>query len=133
MVAINGRDMVLMVDAVDRSDEGVTWTLGYGERQTFADMRGTTPTVLNMEITQDLDPTSLYQVSISGDTSPLACIMKPLGNAAASVEKPHYTFNVTPSGPSGDVFMGGEAAQDNSQALTVEVAWLIDTWTEVTA
>jgi len=132
MTSINGRDMVLLISAVDRSNECTVATLGYGTRQTFADMRGTKPKVINMTIKQELDATSLYRIAMSGNTASLAAILKPLGNAAASVTQPHYTFDVTPSGISGDAFMGGEAAEDASEALTVDVSWIISNWTEDT-
>jgi len=130
---VNGRDLVLFIDGVDRSDETSAVALNYGTRQTFADMRGTKPKRLDMTINQDLAAASLYQIAIAGDPEPLTGLLKPLGNAAASVEQPHYTFTVTPGGISGDTFMGGEAAEDPSETLTAEVQWLIEDWTKVTA
>ncbi|MFD6176702.1 MULTISPECIES: hypothetical protein [unclassified Isoptericola] len=130
---INGRDMVLILDGVDRSDETSAIAFNYGTRQTFADMRGKIPKRLDMTLNQDLLATSLYRIATSGDTTPLVGTVKPLGNSAASVEQPHYSFNVTPGGISGDTYLGGEAAEDASETLQVEVQWLIDSWTEVTA
>ncbi len=130
---INGRDMVLLLDGVDRSDELSASALNYGSRQTFADMRGTKPKRLDLTLNQDLAESSLYQIAISGDSTPLTGLLKPLGNTAASPEQPHFSFNVTPGGISGDTFMGGEAAEDASETLTVEVQWLIDSWVKVTA
>lgn len=130
---VNGRDLVLFIDGVDRSDETSAVTLAYGTRQTFADMRGTKPKRLDMTINQDLAAASLYRIAISGDTDPLTGLLKPLGNSIPSVEQPHYTFNVTPGGISGDAFMGGEAAEDASESLTSEVQWLLEDWTEATA
>lgn len=133
MTVINGRDVVLLVDSVDRSDECTTASFGYGTRQSFADMRGKVPKVINLVVKQDLAAASLYQLAMSSDGDTVAGIIKPLGNATASATEPHYSFNAKPSGPSGDVFMGGEAAEDASEGLTVELAWIITDWTEVTA
>ncbi|GAB6938360.1 hypothetical protein ACQP60_04190 [Isoptericola variabilis] len=130
---INGRDMVLLIDSIDRSDEASSWALNYGTRQTFADMRGATPKRLDMTINQDLDPTSLYTKAMAGVGTSLTGLLKPLGNEAPSEASPHYSFNVVPAGPSGDTFMGGEAAEDASATLTVDVQWLITDWTKVTA
>lgn len=130
---VNGRDLALSIDGLDRSDETTSVALNYGTRQTFGDMRGRIPKRLDMEIVQELAATSLYNIAISGDTDELPCVLKPLGNTAPSIEQPHYTFTVTPGGISGDTFMGGEAAEDPSEALTVEVQWLISNWTKVTA
>jgi len=133
MTTINGRDMVLLIDAIDRSDECTTMTFGYGARQTFADMRGTKPKLANLTVLQELDATSLYRMAMESDPTPVTGVAKPLGNAAPSVSAPHFTFNIKPVGISGDVFMGGEAAEDASEGLTVDLAWIITDWTEVTA
>jgi len=130
---INGRDLVLLIDSVDRSDETTTVTLGYGTRQTFSDMRGAIPKRLDMTILQDLVAGSLYQLAMAGGGAQVTGVLKPLGNVLPSVEQPHYSFNVTPAGPTGDTYMGGDAAADGSQTLTAEVQWLITDWTEVTA
>lgn len=132
MGKINGRDQVLLLDGADRSDEAVSWAFGPGTKQTFAQMRGQTPTVLNMEIVQDLEADSLWDLAVNQAGTPVTGVYKPYGNATASSTQPHYTFNATPSGPTGDVILGGEAAEDGTEALTVEVAWQIDTWTKVT-
>lgn len=132
MTSINGRDMVLMVDAIDRSDECTVASFGYGARQTFGDMRGVVPKLLNMTVLQDLAAGSLYRKAITAGGVPVPGIIKPFGNAAASVTAPHFTFNVAPVGVSGDVFLGGEAAEDASEGLTVDLAWLITDWEEDT-
>lgn len=132
MTSINGRDMVLLIDAIDRSDECSTVSFGAGTRQTFADMRGRAPKVMNLVVTQELDATSLYRMALADDTTPVAGIIKPLGNAVASATEPHYSFMVKPVGTTGDVIMGGEASEDASEDLTVELSWLITDWLEVT-
>lgn len=133
MAKINGRDMVLLIDGIDRSDEATSWALSYGSRQTFQDMRGTKPKRLDMTVTQDLEAGSLYKLGTAGGGTSVPGLLKPLGNAVASATSPHYSFTVTPGGIAGDVFMGGEASEDASEALTVDLQWLIDNWTEVTA
>lgn len=133
MGKINGRDQVLLLDSTDRSDEAVSWAFGPGTKQTFAQMRGQTPTVLNMEIVQDTEADSLWDLAVNQAGTPVTGVYKPYGNATASGTQPHYSFNATPSGPTGDTILGGAAAEDGTEALTVEVAWTIDTWTKVTA
>lgn len=133
MTTINGRDLVLLIDGLDRSDECTMVTFGYGARQTFTDMRGTTPKVANLTVLQELEATSLYRMAMESDPTPVAGVIKPLGNAAASVASPHWSFQIKPVGISGDVFMGGEAAEDATEGLTVELAWTITNWLEVTA
>ncbi|MBZ2197273.1 hypothetical protein [Occultella gossypii] len=130
---INGRDLVVLIDSIDRSDETTSVTFGYGTRQTFTDMRGSIPKRLDMTILQDLATGSLYKLAMAGGGAQVTGVLKPLGNAAPSVTQPHYSFNVTPSGPTGDAYIGGDAAEDGSQTLTVEVQWLITDWLEVTA
>jgi hypothetical protein len=130
---INGRDPVLMIDGIDRSDEASAVTPVFGTRTTFAEQRGTKPKRLDMTITQDLAAGSLYRLAIGGDNTPVVGLYKPLGNVAATVDQPHFSFTATPSGPSSDNFMGGEAAEDPSEPATVDVQWLLEDWTEVTA
>lgn len=130
---VNGRDMALSIDGLDRSDETTAVALNYGTRQTFADMRGRVPKRLDMTVVQELEATSLYRMAVSGASAAKTGLLKPLGNVVASPTQPHYRFTVTPGGIAGDTFMGGEAAEDPSEALTVDVQWLISDWTEVTA
>lgn len=133
MQPINGRDGVLVIDSADRSAEATSWAFGPGKKQTFAQMRGQIPTVLNMTILQDLTTDSLWDLAVNQAGTAVACIYKPYGNAVASSAKPHYGFNATPSGPTGDTILGGDAAEDGTQGLTVDVVWQIDTWTKITA
>lgn len=133
MTSINGRDMVLLIGGTDRSEECTTANFGYGTRQSFADMRGKVPKVINMTVKQELDADSLYRMGMESDPTPVAGIIKPLGNEAASATAPHWSFMVTPVGIAGDVFMGGDAAEDPTEALTVDLTWLISDWTEVIA
>ena len=95
-------------------------------------VRGQTPTVLTMEIVQDLVADSLWDLAVNQAGTPVTGLYKPYGNATATATQPHYSFNATPSGPTGDTILGGKAAEDGTEALTVEVAWEIDTWTKVT-
>ena len=131
MTSINGRDLVLLLDSVDRSDEASSVSFGIGTRTTFADMRNAVPKVLNMTIKQDLDADSLYTLALAGLGEPIVGLVKPNGNETASATQPHYSFNVTPAGPSSDSVLGGDAADDASKPLTVDVAWLITDWLKV--
>ena len=133
MGVLNGRDGVLLLDSVDRSDEATSWSFGPGTRQTFSHMRGQVPTVLSMTILQDTTADSLWDLAVNQAGDSITGVYKPEGNATATATKPHFTFNAIPSGPTGDVIIGGDAAEDGTQGLTVDVVWQIDTWTKVTA
>lgn len=133
MGKINGRDGKLLLDAVDRSDEATSWSFGPGTKQTFKQMRAQVPTVLTMTITQDDATGTLYSMALAAAGTSVPGVYKPHGNDTASAAQPHYTFTAIPSGPTGDVTMGGDASDDSTQALTVEVTWQITTWTKVAA
>jgi hypothetical protein len=130
---INGRDMVLLIDSLDRSDETSNIAFGPGTRTTYGDMRAFKPKRLDMTITQDLTSTSLYRMALAGLGEPVTGMFKPLGNVAPSTAQPHYSFNVQPAPASGDTIMGTGAEADASKPGTVDVQWLITDWTEVTA
>ena len=133
MTAINGRDGVLLIDTTDRSAEATSWGFGPGTKQTFAQMRGQVPTVLNMKITQDVATGSLWDLAVNSTGTPVLGVYKPFGNETPTPAQPHFTFSVTPSGPTGDTIIGGDAAEDGSQVLTVDVTWRITAWTKKTA
>jgi len=133
MVGINGRVGIVLIDAVDRSDEALSWSFEGGAKQTFAQMRNVVPKVVIMKIVQDDAANTLYSLALAANGTTKTGVYKPRGNAAASVSQPHYTFNVEPSGPTTATIIGGDAAEDATQALTVDVAWQITSWTKVTA
>lgn len=133
MAGSNGRDAVLLLDSEDRSSECVSWAFGPGSKQTFAQMRGQTPTVLSLEIVQDHAADTLYDLAVAQAGTTVTGLFKPYGNATATSTKPHYSFNAVTSGPTGDVIAGGAANEDGSTELTVTVEWRIDTWTKVSA
>ena len=128
MAKINGRNGILLIATIDRSDEATSWAFGPGTRQTFAQMRGQTPKALVMTITQDDSSGSLYTLAVEANGATVTGVYKPHGNAVASAAQPHYTFTARPSGPTGDVILGGDAAEDGTEALTVEVTWEITAW-----
>lgn len=134
MPEINGKDQVILIDSIDVSDETVSAVFGPGTKQTYADMRGLLPSVLNMEITQNTDLGSLWSIATDaaeqGATVPV--LWKPHGNAVASAAMPHFSATATISGPTGDAFAGVAAAEDGDQAGTITVAWKISDWLRVT-
>ncbi len=133
MTAINGRDVVLIIDGDDRSGEVSTVSFGPGTKQTFAQMRGRVPTALAMTVLQDDAPGTVYSMGINATGGTVTGALKSHGNSLPSAALPHYTFTATPAGPNGDVIIGGDAADDASEGLTVDFQWIITNWTKVTA
>jgi len=129
---INGRDQIWIVDGTDRSSEVKSASTSVGTKNTFDDMRGRIPKVLNMTVNQDDAAGTLYTLALAA-TGTVTGIVKPHGNASATATLPHYSFTVTPFGISGDTILGGDAADDPSVPLTVDVQWLLSSWTKVTA
>lgn len=133
MTRINGRDVVLVLDGTDVSDQVSTVTFGPGTKQTFAQQRGRVPTVLNMTVIQDDAAGTVYTTGINATGGTITGALRPHGNTTASAALPHYTFTATPAGPNGDTVIGGDASDDPSEGLTVEMVWTIAGWTKVTA
>lgn len=88
---------------------------------------------LEFTAAQDMATSTLWDKVWTASGTTVACVLKPYGNAAASVSQPHYTFNATVTEPDGD-FIGGEADSSTSARFTFDCSWVLDAKpTKVTA
>ena len=77
---------------------------------------------LKFVLTQALTTTGLWDKIWSAAGTSVAALIKPYGNAAASVAQPHYSGNVTITEPDGTL-IGGDADASTTARWTVEVSW----------
>lgn len=88
---------------------------------------------LKFVLTQDLAASSLWRQIWDAAGDSVAALIKPYGNAAASVSQPHYQGNVTITEPDGTL-IGGDADASTTARWTTEISWDFDAKpTEVTA
>lgn len=80
---------------------------------------------LNFIAVQDLATTTLWDKVWTAAGTSVAILLKPYGNAAASVSQPHYTANATITEPDGDL-IGGEANASTTARMTFECSWVLD-------
>lgn len=80
---------------------------------------------LEFTAVQDLATTTLWDKVWTVPGTTVAGLLKPYGNASASVSQPHYTFNATVTEPDGD-FIGGEADASTTSRMTFECSWVLD-------
>jgi hypothetical protein len=131
MAALGTRSLVLSIGGTDYTAQVSKAVITSGESDsdftTFADAAAGGAREYRLEFTavQDMATSTLWdKVWTSAGTS-VAFILKPYGNAAASVSQPHYTGNATITEPDGD-FIGGEADSSTSARMTFEVSWVLD-------
>lgn len=94
---------------------------------TFADAAagGKREYYLAITAVQDLATATLWdKVWASAGTS-IAVLVKPYGNATASLTQPHFSGNVTIVEPDGEL-IGGEANASTTARFTFEVEWIFD-------
>lgn len=94
---------------------------------TFADAASGGAREYRLEFTavQDAGTASLWNQVWTATGTSLAGILKPYGNAAASVTQPHYSFNAVVTEPDGD-FIGGEADASVTARMVIECSWVLD-------
>lgn len=80
---------------------------------------------LEFTAVQDLATTTLWDKVWTAAGTTVAYLIKPYGNAAASVAQPHYSGNLTITEPDGD-FIGGEADASTSARFVFECKWILD-------
>lgn len=93
---------------------------------TFADAAagGARDYKLNFTAAQDAVTGTLWDKIWSAPGTTVTCLVKPYGNAAASITQPHYSCSAVVSEPDGD-FIGGEADKSVTAVQVVEVAWAL--------
>lgn len=131
MAALGTRLLTLSIGGTDYTAQISKAVITSGEADsdfvTFAQTAAGGAREYRLEFTavQDMATTTLWdKVWTSAGTS-VAYILKPYGNAAASVSQPHYSGNATITEPDGD-FIGGEADASTSARMTFEVSWVLD-------
>ena len=80
---------------------------------------------LKFVLTQDLNVDTLWDQIWSAAGTSVAALIKPYGNAAASVAQPHYSGNVTITEPDGTL-IGGDADSSTTARWTAEISWDFD-------
>lgn len=131
MAALGTRLLVLTIGGTDFTAQISKAVLTSNEADsdfvTFADAAGGGKREYRLEFTavQDLATGTLWDKVWTAAGTTVAGILKPYGNAAASVGQPHYSFNATITEPDGD-FLGGEADASTSARMTFECSWVLD-------
>lgn len=77
---------------------------------------------LVLKLTQDMAASTLWTQVWTVAGTDVAVLMKPYGNASASVSQPHFTATCNVREPDG-VFIGGEADSSTTKRQTIEVEW----------
>jgi hypothetical protein len=139
MAALGTRTLVLSIAGTDYTAQVSKAVITSGEADsdfvTFSNAAAGGSREYRLEFTavQDLATTTLWDKVWTAAGTTVAGILKPYGNATASVSQPHYTFNATVTEPDGD-FIGGEADSSTSARMTFECSWVLDAKpTKVTA
>lgn len=139
MTALGTRTLVITVGGEDYTAQVSKAVITSGEADsdfvTFADAAagGARDYNLNFEAAQDLSTGTLWDKIWTAAGSTVACLLKPYGNAEASVAQPHYSFNATVKEPDGD-FIGGAANSSTTARMKFECTWPLDAKpTKVTA
>lgn len=79
---------------------------------------------LHIVAVQDAATGTVWDKVWSAAGTTVAYILKPYGNATASVSQPHYTGSAVITEPDG-VLVGGEADASTTNVFTFEVEWTL--------
>jgi hypothetical protein len=77
---------------------------------------------LGLTIAQDAAAGSLWSQVWDAAGSEVDVIVRPYGNAVASIAEPHFEGTVVITEPDGEL-LGGEADPSTTQVFTIEVEW----------
>lgn len=131
MAAIGTRLLTVTVDATDVtaqvSNARITSAASDSDFTSFADAAAGGARQYSFEGTAVQDPAtdSIWDQIWSAAGSTVACLLKPFGNASATVSQPHYSFNAVVTEPDGDL-LGGEANASTTAKFTIDFAWPLD-------
>ena len=131
MAALGTRLLVITIGGTDYTAQCSKAVITSGEADsdfvTFADAAagGKREYKLNLEAVQDAATGTLWDKVWTASGTTVACILKPYGNATASVGQPHYSFNAVVTEPDGD-YIGGEADASTTARFTFEVEWPLE-------
>lgn len=128
MAALGTRALVLSIGGTDYTAQISKGVIGSAESDsdfvTFADAAagGARDYTLDFIAVQDAASGTLWDKvwTVTGTT--IAFILKPYGNATASVAQPHFAGNATITEPDGDL-IGGEADSSTTARMTFECSW----------
>lgn len=100
---------------------------GNSDFVTFTDAASGGAREYRLEFTavQDSVTGTLWDKVWSATGTTVAGILKPEGNAAASVTQPWYSFNAVITEPDGD-FIGGDADASVTARQTIDCSWVLD-------
>lgn len=128
MTALGTRKLTLDIGGVERAPEVskavITSGASDSDFTSFEDAAagGGRSYGLNIIATQDADSASLWSEVWDNAGQDIPFILRPYGNAVATVAQPHFEGTATISEPDGDL-LGGEANASNSARFTFEVTW----------
>lgn len=128
MAALNARALLITVAATEYSAQVFTASFDSAAADTddvtYAEAAagGGRVYVLSLKLTQDMVSTTLWSKIFSAAGTDVAVVMKPYGNATASVTQPWFTATCNVREPDG-VFIGGEADASPTKRQVVEVEW----------
>jgi hypothetical protein len=129
MAAIGTRKLTLTIDGDDVTPEVSSVTIASAESKSdfvsFADAAtgGSRQYSLKVKMTQDAAAGSLWDQAWSHAGDDIDVVVRPYGNAVASVSEPHFTGTVTVTEPDGDL-LGGDADASTSARFIIEVEWV---------
>ncbi len=128
MAAVGTRLLQITVGGTDYTAQMtkavITSSESDSDTTTFADAAagGGRDYALEFEGVQDLIAGTLWDKVFTAPGTTVACLLKPYGNAAASVSQPHFGFNAVVTEPDGD-FIGTEADKSVSAKAKFEGEW----------
>lgn len=128
MAALTARTLVVTIGATDYTAQVFTVQVeadaADSDDVTYAEAAAGGGRVykLVLKLTQDMAATTLWRRIFDAPGTDLACLIKPYGNATASVTQPHFTFTANVREPDG-VFIGGEADASTTKRQVIEVEW----------
>lgn len=129
MAGLGTRTLVITIDSVDYTAEVSKSVITSGKADSdfvsfaAAAAGGAREYRLEFKAVQDFDTATLWDTVFTASGTTVAYLIKPYGNAAASVTQPHFSGNVTITEPDG-ALIGGEADASTSARQTFECSWV---------
>lgn len=128
MAALTGRTLLITVAATDYTAQVFSASVEADDADskdiTFAEAAagGGRQYKLKLTLTQDMVASTLWDKIWSAAGTDVVVLMKPYGNASASVTQPHFTMSANVREPNG-TFIGGDADANVQTRYNVEVEW----------
>lgn len=131
MAGLGTRALVLSIGGTEVTAEISKGVIVAGEADadfvTYADAAAGGKREYRLECTavQDMATGTIWDQVWTAAGTTVAFLLKPYGNATATVEQPHFTGNATITEPDGDL-IGGEADSSTSARQVIEISWVCD-------